>query len=178
MRPHSLGFPTAILALAVLWLPACVPGPVLAANDSPKPVVGWIEDVFVHPGDILIRAKLDTGADVSSLHALDIEELSRKGERWVRFSLMDDGGKKIAMERKVIRDITITRHKGGEEKRVVVLLGICLGKIYKTVEVNLVDRTGLKYPMLVGRSFLAYAVLIDPSRELTTRPHCEDAPEQ
>ncbi len=178
MRPQSFEFRTVILTLAILGLPACAAGPVLAADADAKPVVGWIEDVFVHPGDILIRAKLDTGADVSSLHGLDIEEFDRKGERWVRFTLMDDGGKKVPMERKVVRDITITRHRGREEKRVVVHLGICLGTLYRTVEVNLVDRTGLKYPMLVGRSFMADALLIDPSRELTTRPHCEDAPAQ
>lgn len=159
-------------------MPACAAGPVLAADGEAKPVVGWIEDVFVHPGDMLIRAKLDTGADVSSLHAVDIQEFDKNGERWVRFVLMDDGGKKLRMARRVVRDITITRHRGREEKRVVVLLGICLGTLYKTVEVNLVDRTGLKYPMLVGRSFLAGAVMIDPARELTTRPHCEDAPER
>lgn len=176
MRPHSTALHAIIVVLAMGWLPACLNGPVVAAADSAKPIVGWIEDIFVHPGDVLIRAKLDTGADVSSLHALDIEEFEKKGERWVRFTLMNDGGKEVRMERKVVRDITITRHKGREEKRVVVLLGICLGTRYKTVEVNLVDRTGLKYPMLVGRSFLADAVLIDPARELTVRPHCEDVP--
>ncbi len=82
------------------------------------------------------------------------------------------------MERKVVRDIAIKRHRGREEKRLVVLLGICLGTLYKTVEVNLVDRTGLKYPMLVGRSFMADSLYIDPSRELTTPPHCEDIPER
>ncbi len=178
MKPQSFELRTVILTLAILGLPACAAGPALAADADAKPVVGWIEDVFVHPGDILIRAKLDTGADVSSLHGLDIEEFDRKGERWVRFTLMDDGGKKVPMERKVVRDITITRHRGRQEKRVVVHLGICLGTLYRTVEVNLVDRTGLKYPMLVGRSFMADALLIDPSRELTTRPHCEDAPAQ
>lgn len=178
MRPHFTAFRTVIFSLAILGLPTCVAGPIQAADDNAKPIVGWIEDVFVHPGDILIRAKLDTGADVSSLHAVDIDEFDKKGERWVRFVLLDDGGKKVPMERKVARDITIARHRGREEKRVVVLLGICLGKVYKTVEVNLVDRTGLKYPMLVGRSFLAGAVVVDPSHELTTRPHCEDAPER
>lgn len=178
MRPPSIEPRAFLLALAVLGLPACAAGPVLAAEADAKLVVGWIEDVFVHPGDLLIRAKLDTGADISSLHAVAIEEFDKKGERWARFTLLDAGGKKILLERQVVRDITITRHRGREEKRVVVLLGICLGTLYKMVEVNLVDRSGLKYAMLVGRSFLADAVLIDPSRELTTRPHCEDAPER
>lgn len=176
-NPGSLKHSVLVLCLATLAQPSCVTAPVLAADADAKPVVGWIEDVFIHPGDLLIRAKLDTGADISSLHAVDIEEFNKKGERWVRFILTDEGGKKIPMERKVVRDASITRHRG-QEKRVVVLLGICLGKLYKTVEVNLVDRSQLKYSMLVGRNFTRETVLIDPARELTTSPHCEDASEQ
>ena len=137
-----------------------------------KPTVGWLEQVRILPPDLLLEAKLDTGADVSSLHATDITEFTRKGGPWVRFTVRDRKGDLAIMEEPLVRIITITRHGGREEKRPVVMLRFCLGHISKRVEISLVDRTGLKFPFLIGRNFMSGSILLDPSLEFTSVPTC------
>ena len=58
----------------------------------------------------------------------------------------------------------------------MVLLGICVGAYYREVEVNLVDRSKFKYPLLVGRSFLSGALIVDPSKTYAVEPNCPGAP--
>ena len=48
-----------------------------------KGIFGWIEKVKIHPGKILLHAKLDSGADHSSLSAMNIKEFKKKGKNWV-----------------------------------------------------------------------------------------------
>ena len=59
------------------------------------------------------------------------------------------------MERKVVRMAKIKHHFGEVQERMVVKLGVCPGETYyyKEAEVTAVDRSGLTYPMLVGRDF-------------------------
>jgi hypothetical protein len=53
-----------------------------------------------------------------------------------------------------------------------------LGDFYREAEVNLVDRSGFNYQMLIGRSFLAGNLIVDPSIKYTTKPICKGVPEQ
>ena len=53
------------------------------------------------------------------------------------------------------------------------MLGICLGTIYKEVEVNLVDRSHFNYQLLIGRNFLIDSFLVDPSLTFSTKPKCK-----
>ena len=55
----------------------------------------------------------------------------------------------------------------------MVRLGICIGRVLKYTEVNLVDRSGFDYPLLIGRSFLTDDFLIDPGKTKTLEPNCE-----
>ena len=139
-----------------------------------KVIFGRIEKVRVYPGGLLLHAKLDSGADHSSLNAPDLAVFERQGERWIRFRLTDEHGKSLVMERKVQRMAKIKRNGLPSQSRYVVRLGICLGDIYKEVDVNLVDRSRYKYPILIGRSFMAGNVLIDPAVKYTAAPHCKD----
>ena len=142
-----------------------------------KILVGWLEQIKVIPPDLLIEAKLDTGADVSSLHAVDITPFPNEGMTWVRFTLTDRKGDQATLEKPLVREISITRHGGRVEKRPVVQLRVCLGPILKKIEISLVDRTGLKFPFLIGRNFMAGSVILDPSLEFITTPSCEQRPE-
>jgi len=153
--------------------------PTLAMDRIPqtaKPIVGWLEQIRISPPGLLLEGKLDTGADVSSLHATDIQEYAKEGQSWVRFMVKDRKGDQAIMHEPLVRIITITRHGGREEKRPVVMLHLCLGHIAKTVEVSLVDRTGLKFPFLIGRNFMAGSLLLDPLLEFTSKPSCESPP--
>ena len=147
------------------------------ASGQAKMSVGWLEKVRIFPGNLLIHAKLDTGAKTCSLNAPHITEFSRDGEKWVRFGVTNKYGDKITLERKVNRVASIKRHGVEVQKRFVIHLAICLGTLYKEVEVNLVDRRDFLYPMLIGRSFMAGNLVVDPAAKYTTKPSCKETPQ-
>ncbi|MDR4493505.1 MAG: ATP-dependent zinc protease [Nitrospirales bacterium] len=146
-------------------------------KDSPQQA-GWIERVTIYPGSIPLEAKLDTGAFSASLHAENVSTFSRKGESWVKFDVPQDNGQSVTFERKVHRTVKIKRHKQKATERPVVLLGICIGNHYEETEVNLADRSNYKYPLLIGRLFLADRLVVDASRTHLLTADCPDAPRQ
>lgn len=143
-----------------------------------KEMVGWLEKVRIYPGNLVIHAKLDTGARNSSLNASHVTVFEREGEQWVRFDVKSRYGKTVTIERKVERAVKIKRHGAKPNKRFAIRLGVCLGNSYKEVEVNLADRSGFLYQMLIGRSFLAGSFVVDPSAKYVTKPNCRSLPEQ
>jgi hypothetical protein len=147
----------------------------MPASAGPKKVVvGWIEKVRLFPGNFTVHAKLDSGAEYCSLHAANLTEFQRQGRTWVRFDLDNREGRKITIERPLLRKATIKRHFLKSQKRPVVKMGICLCRIYKEAEVNLVDRSGFQYRMLLGRKFMNDAVIIDPALKYSVEPECPE----
>lgn len=137
-------------------------------NKKPARVVmGWLEFARLEEEKVRFKAKLDTGADNSSVHAKDIEAFTKDEKPWVRFTLINEEGKEFQLEREVVRTVLIRRHGGEPIRRYVVNLKITLGKVSKVVEVNLADRQGFDIPLLIGRSFLAPEILVDSSMNFT-----------
>ena len=139
-----------------------------------KTIVGWIEKAVLYPHDITLPAKLDTGAKTSSIDAPDPDYFEQDGEQWVRFRVSNKNLESVMIEAPVVRESKIKRHFGEKHVRPVIMLDICLGKIHKQVEVNLVDRTGFDYQLLIGRNYLENAFLIDSGSTYTVSPDCED----
>lgn len=162
-----------VLALAGGVL-LCSPGPSLAAA-AQLPTVGWIERVKLGADGVLVAAKLDTGADTSSLHAENIRWEKRVDGDWVAFDVTSASGETVRIEHKVVRIARIKRNGGPAARRATVVIGICLGDVYQLTEVNLTDRDRFKYPMLVGRSFLVNRFTVDPARSYTVEPGCKPA---
>jgi hypothetical protein len=158
---HLLG---CILCIACAFAPAAAAQPM---------VVGWIERVRLGMEGLVISAKLDTGADHSSLHASEIRWHTRDDGDWVGFDVVNENGEKVHFERKVVRIARVRRAGGAVQKRPVIMMGVCLGSVYRLTQVNLVDRTGLNYEFLVGRSFLAEGFAVDSSRINTVEPNCD-----
>ncbi len=158
-----------------LWLvllTTIMPAGLLYAQE--KQTVGWIERAHITPGDITLDAKLDTGADGTSINAVDINKFERDGKTWARFTIDDKKGHKVTLEREIIGHKTIVRHGCPNQERYVVNLGICLGSHYVEEKVGLVDRRILKYPLLIGRSFMAGRIIPDPSVKYTKEPACQE----
>jgi hypothetical protein len=149
----------------------------IAGTVGAKEVVGWVEHVKVYPGDVMVKAKVDTGAKTSSLDCECITPFKRDGKDWLSFSVKSHEGGIVRLEKPVTRTARIKRHFGQEQVRYVVKLGICLGSVYREAEVTLVDRTGFNYPLLIGRNFLKDDFLIDPSATFLNKPDCKGAPE-
>jgi hypothetical protein len=144
-----------------------------------RQTAGWLERVRLSPEGIVLHAKLDTGADNPSIHALNLEKFTRDDEQWVRFKVVNRYGQKVAVERKVVDKTRVKRH--GRAKpviRPVIELGLCLGDTYMDIEVNLTNRGNFDYPLLIGRSFLAGHFIIDPSLSYIVEPNCKQGSAQ
>ncbi|MGC8658022.1 MAG: ATP-dependent zinc protease [Desulfomonilaceae bacterium] len=145
---------------------------VLFAQD--KKIVGWIEKAHITPGGITLDAKLDTGADSTSVNALDITKFERDGKQWARFTIDDKKGKRVTLEREIVGIKKVKRHGCPTQERYVVKLGVCVGDVYSENKVGLVDRRILKYPLLIGRDFMNGRLIPDPSVEYVTEPACKE----
>lgn len=141
------------------------------AAGTPR-VVGWIERVMIGPPGIVLEAKLDTGADTSSLHVLNLKWVSDGAGHQVAFDVSGEDGRTVRLVRKVER-IAHVKSALGSQRRPTIVLGVCLSTTYREVEVNLTDRAGFKQPFLVGRNFLAHHFSVDASRQHTVEPDCE-----
>lgn len=161
-------FRQAVAAGLILALPGAFP----CADDLVR--AGWVEKVMIYPEQIILDAKLDTGAKTSSLHAEELEFVTRDGDTWVQFHVADREGDSVSIEAQVVRNAKIKRHFGGRQTRPVVLLDLCIDGKRKHVEVNLVDRSGLNYKLLVGRNFLKDSLLVDSGATYMLSPDCPD----
>ncbi len=157
--------------LALVLLPLLLP----SAHGGTRVLAGWAESARVEPIDLLLPAKLDTGAENSSLHASTIVPFQRNGESWIRFRVGGRRGDSAAFELPLKRMARIKRQGRPSQQRPVAVLRICVGSVRKEVEVNLVDRSGFDYPLLLGRSFLAGDFIVDSSRRDLLAPDCAAA---
>lgn len=148
-----------------------------SASAQHKQTLGWVEKVKITPGELVLQAKIDTGADHSSLNASHFEEFERNGKKWVRFEISNRYGKSTVLERQIVGYTKIKRQAKPSQKRMVITLGICIGETYMESEVNLVDRTKFDYHMLIGRSYLAGNFVVDPAITYTISPTCKGAPQ-
>ena len=130
-------------------------------------VVGWREWVRLPElGVPWIKAKIDTGAKTSSLHAFDLRVEDRDGSPWVRFEIhpWQRGAEDAVAVELPVHDIRAVRSSSGhQETRYVVLLPLVLGDREVSAEVTLTDRDEMGFRMLVGREALVQGYLVDPA---------------
>ncbi len=143
-----------------------------------KRTFGWVEKVRLMPDGVVVHAKLDTGADSSSLHAQNIAKFKEGDTEWVKFEIVNRYGERMTIKKEIHRIAMVKRHKGKTQYRKVVRMGICLGNLYQLTDVNLVDRRNFAYQLLVGRDFLAGSAIIDPAISYSAEPDCEEKPKE
>jgi hypothetical protein len=132
-----------------------------------RTLIGWRE--WVHLPDLLdggwIKAKVDTGARTSALHAWDLEHFDRDGRGWVRFSVhprQHDDDHVVQAEARLLEDREIRSSNGEVEVRPVVLTTLALGAQRYAVELTLTKRDQMGFRMLLGRTGMARHLLVDP----------------
>lgn len=132
-----------------------------------KTLLGRSEWVGLPSLGTYLKARVDSGANTSSLSASDITRFERDGEDWVRFKLaLNDDDVAVESQRDewieapIVRRVRIVQ-ASGEDSRPVVSLLLTLGPIRETVEFTLNDRSHLDYPVLLGRRFLMDIAVID-----------------
>jgi len=122
----------------------------------------WVElpELAIGP----IKAKVDTGARTSALHAVDLELFERNGDQWVSFAFESADGSLVAVnEAPVIEFREVTNSGGQSESRPVIKTPLKLGAVFKLVELTLTQRENMAYRMLLGRTSLFADFVVDPS---------------
>jgi len=146
--------------------------PVVGSAAERMVTVGVAEMVRVFPSGHTFKARIDTGATTSSINARNIKLFRKGGKRWVRFEINGKSGQRVRMELPVVRRVRIKRFGQESKSRSVVRLGLCMGGYYKDAQVTLQDRRRREFPVLIGRRYMAGAILVDPAREYLTKPDC------
>ena len=138
-------------------------------------VVGYLEDAVILPVGLAIKAKMDTGADATAIHALNIERYLKDGRDWVSF-VVDTGDRKMRFRRAVERIAKIVRAGTAMIERPVVRLRLCIAGYSKLAEVNLADRSNMGFPLLVGRKYMKTGgLVIDSGQRYAGNPVCPEA---
>ncbi|ANS79488.1 hypothetical protein SGUI_2092 [Serinicoccus hydrothermalis] len=130
-------------------------------------VVGWREWVQIPQVDVpWIKAKIDTGAKTSAIHAFDLRSFDRDGRDWVSFAVhpwQATAQDEVAVELPVHDSRSVRSSSGHEEQRYVVRLPVVLGGREVPVELTLTDRDEMGFRMLIGREALVQGYVVDPS---------------
>jgi hypothetical protein len=145
------------------------------ASSSPQPPVepmrlGWREwvrlpELVTEP----IKAKLDTGARTSTLHAFWIEPFEHQQQTWLRFAVHPRRRKTRAIECQApISDRRWVTDSGGHrEHRYIIETCLTIGAQSRRIEMTLTNRDNMLFPMLLGRTALRQLAWVDPAASYT-----------
>ncbi len=137
-------------------------------NPKPRIAIGWCEWVgFPDFGDFRIKAKIDTGAKTSALHAFRVREVVEDGETYVTFFLHPEQRRKrpeIACKAKLHGKRDIKSSNGQVERRYVIRTRLQLGSVCRKVDVTLTNRDEMGFRLLVGRSSLKARFAVYPDQ--------------
>jgi len=114
-----------------------------------------------------IKAKIDTGARTSALHAFNIEAFKHEGKAMVRFDIHPIQRDKTIVRRctALLRDRRFVSDSGGHrEKRYVIQTPLVIGGVKWDIEITLTNRDTMAFRMLLGRAAMRRRLIVDPSR--------------
>ena len=144
---------------------------------SGLPVIGWREWVGLPDFGIRsIKAKVDTGARSSSLHAFNLHVFERNGLGWVRFEVhpvQRKRSKTVEVETTVLDFRPVRSSSGVAVMRPVVVANVELLGLIWPVELTLASRDKMGFRMLLGRQAFRRRFLVDAGRS-----YCGGRPNQ
>lgn len=139
------------------------------------PILGWTEWAALPAlGVNRIRAKVDTGARTSALHAFYVEDFVEDGVQHVRFGLHPlegDTETEVHCIAQVLDVRNVTDSGGHTESRFVIRTPIVIGNDTWSIEMTLTNRDSMRFRMLLGRTAIADNFVIDAgANELMGQP--------
>lgn len=139
------------------------------AKQKQKVSIGWKEwCAFPDLGMPAVKAKVDTGAKTSALHAYDIKPFTKGGEKFVRFKvhpLRDEREFEVECEAPISDYRVVISSNGEREKRYVIRTPLVIGTKQIITEVTLTARHQMAYRMLLGRDAIRQAkFVVDPAK--------------
>lgn len=138
------------------------------SEQKPRPIVGWRE--WLELPDIgieAIKAKVDTGARSSALHAFDVEIFQQGGKEMVRFKVHPfQRDREVTVEgvAELIDRRRVRSSEGTESMRPVILTHVKLLDQLWPIEVTLTRRDTMGFRMLLGRQAVRCRFLVEPGR--------------
>jgi hypothetical protein len=139
----------------------------LKKDQSDVLTFGWREWVKLPDlGLAVIKAKVDTGARTSALHAFDLRPFIEDGKQCIEFSIhpkQRDLDTVQICQADVLGERLITDSGGHQEKRWVIETGLVIGEHTWPIEMTLTARDNMKFRMLLGRTALKNKALVDAS---------------
>ncbi|MFP4106395.1 MAG: ATP-dependent zinc protease [Phycisphaerae bacterium] len=140
----------------------------MARKKAPKPVVGWREWIAIPSlGVPAIKAKIDTGARSSSLHAFDMKVSEGHGGAVVSFSIhpmQKTTQPTVEAQMPLLEKRWVRSSSGHRTLRPVVMMPIQLHGMVFDIEVTLTRRDAMGFRMLLGRQALRKRFLVDPGK--------------
>ncbi len=116
--------------------------------------LGWREWVFLPSyNDFKLKAKIDTGARTSAIHATNIQIYHKNGAEMVKFQIYQSKSH-LNIDTELISYKKIKSSFGHTETRPTVYMKIQIGAEIWFTEITLAQRAKLTYPMLIGRNSL------------------------
>lgn len=138
-------------------------------------VVGWHEPISLpNLGIDRAYAKIDTGADTSTLHANNIRVVGKGAGRRVQFTppllrrqescqgWLEGGVRHVTAP--LVEERTVRSSMGEDEERVIISTTLILGPLTLEAHFSLTNRDGLRFPLLIGRDALGGQAFVDPGR--------------
>lgn len=139
----------------------------MAHTPATLPLLGWREWVSLPELNIAqLKAKVDTGARSSALHAFAIEPYRKGGQRWVMFAIhpkQKHTQESIECHAPIVDRRLVTDSGGHTQRRYVIETQLILGSTLITAEMTLTNRDSMLFRMLLGRTTLNHRFMIDPS---------------
>lgn len=137
---------------------------------EPKMIIGWREWLALPDlGVPAIKAKVDTGAKTSALHAFDISPFEQGGDRFVSFSvhpLQGNDDVVIQCTAPLVDRRKVTSSSGQSQRRYVIATTLQVAGRSWSIELTLTNRDVMKFRMLLGRDAMKGRLIVDPQLSL------------
>ncbi len=138
----------------------------MTEDTGDKKILGWREWISLPDiGIPAIKAKVDTGAKTSALHAFAVEPFQEEGINKVRFKihpLQKQTAIVLTCQAPIVDQRMVMDSGGHKEMRYVIETTLVLGNVSSRVEITLTDRDTMQFRMLLGRSAMAGIFCVDP----------------